>query len=513
MAVDIISELVKWNFSKLHAWVDFKSDSYLQQNEGGDPFFLLQKGDNADFTVNAGGVIYFYLPDSSVVKFVISDNPDDSGEEFKSNSLANDNAFYLSAVADLNGNFELTKHYVFSYSDPAEGIRVEPRDLSFGVFDTDTEKGVTTKFKKDTTNFLDPQYNNNISLRVRTYLEQERGTDVFTLVGEDALSFNAEGIASFNAAPVLDAYLELDSAEVAENTAVTVDSVLKRWRVDYCEFDVSTNDFNKVKTGPISFIHKGGPNAETEGVFYQLLTLGKSVFLSNFPKERHVVKDQDAWVSVLVDDLTAGIDKFKVTVFKTDGTQQDVEQDFTEFTKDSTIRIPIGYNQLGLDSTLVATQQVTHYIVEIKNGTTVLASITMVMADYSYQDKFWMFTNSFGVVEVFRARQRFETIIKTDKGKFVASNNSKNTAKRQVESYGNNYTLALKAGAGMVCEKEALALIDLMTKRQVFLIENGQKIPYFIPPSKMGLGMDDEGELILSFSAERAFSETQIFVP
>lgn len=492
----------------------------MDQTAGTDEFFKLQIADSALFEENESGFVNFYLPDGERVQFIIRNVPDDSGDEYKARSTSNLDVFYSEAAGILNARYELSKHYKFCFEDGQGYVKVELRDPSYGVFETDDDRGNDSKFKRDVSDYKARTYNNNISLRVRTHLEIEEGSDQFDIVGVDSLSFDKAGEAVFDASTVLDPFFQLDNAELEDNEVFSLKNLNRRFKIDYCEYDVATGGYDKIKSSNVFRIHKGGPNIENQELFYSRLNspLAKYQILTNLPSERYAVKDQPIWVSILLADPGQAITKMIITLNTTDGQTTEIERPLAlvgddEIENNSTVRIPLGYNQLGLDALLVATQQVMHYTVKIQNDTTTFYSSTIIMEDESYQDKLWYFTNSFGVVEVFRARMRFGKQVHSEKGVFISAEQNTGAIERQSEGYGNSYTIHLSAGVGSVCKKEAIALIDLLSQPGVFLVENGKKIPYVISKGKPDLGDDDNGEVLMLFKAQKAFSETQIYVP
>jgi len=195
-------------------------------------------------------------------------------------------------------------------------------------------------------------------------------------------------------------------------------------------------------------------------------------------------------------------------VYYTDGTTAETEFLTKNVDQHNTERFPAGFDQLGLGA-LEPLKTAYKYELWLTDEGSPDARrtevIEYVLADADANDLFLFYQSSAGGHETIRCTGRTDYGIEVEKEEFnrILGWNYSNQS-RGITTHPKGFTESVEVATGFMPKDELLPLIDLVASQNLFLLENGVKVPVYIPADSYSLVRTDDHLYGLNFTYYKA---------
>lgn len=227
----------------------------------------------------------------------------------------------------------------------------------------------------------------------------------------------------------------------------------------------------------------------------------KSKFLSWRPKTRYITKTQPEFLAFY--DYLPGGPTFalpsvglNVSIHWTDGSASDYQLNNLDITKNQ-----IGIFQVGwewIENTLTLPDKEPLYYEITYQGATTGAISELIRFDIiedNFNDRYFLYKNSFGVYDTFRTSGTLKSSTETFKNETeqnVPFNYTTNQHNLRFESEG--FIERHQVSTGPKSKEELQQLIDLVNSDTVYLFKDNDLVPVVVPKGKFNFPEDGAGE-------------------
>lgn len=257
------------------------------------------------------------------------------------------------------------------------------------------------------------------ALEVELYIQDIDG-DTGTLINSVTLYPNSDGEVYFYCEDMLDAYLDWQLPDLADNDVVAVKSQIKKYWIRYRQVSA----FNTVpawatEENNIRLVIKGGVAKEkfSRNNFFVNYLVDEKAFLTWLPENHLIGAEERRYLTYFhnSEDLSPELFLKARTVY-VDGTQETATKSFPALSETRLFHVPAGIAQLGLLD-LHPDKQLWYYSVSVEDaGGNVFANPYRLNVDYrQFYDVFsFVYHNSLGGVDTVRVKGDYDIEVTRD---------------------------------------------------------------------------------------------------
>lgn len=351
----------------------------------------------------------------------------------------------------------------YSFLSPAEAAT----DITLGTNTAGVTEVVNENFMVALDVLMETTYKSDSYLKIHSQeLKPIANTTIFEL--QDALH----------------AYLEYDLPTFEQTTITRCNNILKRYKIRYAEKYGTDPEYKETTISDVCYVLKGAlshiENSYTTAYIDSHL-IGSQKFNTWQPRIKKVTNHQQEYLYFLVPASTTSL-KLKAKHYYTDGTTSTV----TAKTKSGTVQyelytIPAGYDQIITPST---GKTVWKYEVWIENQSDVVKSevFTYILTSKaSISDRYFMFENSVGVFDTFRATgTSIEGLKLENRVSQHIIENAYDYTKGIYEKHATSSQKPLTINTGWLTLEQTKWLEQLISSKRVYEIVSDKFVPVII---------------------------------
>jgi hypothetical protein len=307
--------------------------------------------------------------------------------------------------------------------------------------------------------------------------ESDEYKKVLSLKGYPSIN----GDYSFNLKRSVLSYLEADLPAFNQTSITYASKAVKRFYSVVREFYGNPIEEKGAITSPLKNGFYGGLSfVDWPGnTFFNMGEVRP--FLTHQAPVKKVTRTQQEFLHFLADEnFTFGFWLYGKIYF-TDGTTLTTNLKFSASAKDKVAIIPAGFAQLGI-ATLAPSKTVKKYTLWCGNNiapdaaTHTTEERTFILDDrYFPTERFFLFQNSFGFMEVVRFTGKFESSIEIDgqEAELTLPYQYDPTSDSEFIEYNTSFTRKFKANSGHLTSQEKMNLVDFLVSENRFeLLKN-----------------------------------------
>lgn len=258
----------------------------------------------------------------------------------------------------------------------------------------------------------------------------------------------------------------------------------------------------------------GGIPKQIEGDFFTDILPVSKQFLTWHPGNKRVVQSQPELLHfcVYTEDITE-LNLF-VKVYFTDGTNTTVAKGtVSDVELDQIYRIPAGYSLLSL-SAVDGAKRVQKYELWLTDQADAVVSEvrTYIMEYVDVPDtRFWMFTNSLGMWEIFRAEGKKSEMLEVEREQsrgYLPQGYDRTLGETRGRIMGSTETVEVSSGY-LDSKAEALWAKELILTEKLLLLGLDTRVPYVMTSKQYRPYLDKDHRYFLRFTAELAYDNTK----
>lgn len=258
----------------------------------------------------------------------------------------------------------------------------------------------------------------------------------------------------------------------------------------------------------------GGIPKQIAGDFFANILSVSKQFLTWHPLRKRVTTAQPELLHFCVYSEAITALNLLVKVYFTDGTSETITKETVSgVVMDQIYRIPGGYTQLDL-ADVDGAKTVKKYEIWLTNQADALISEvrTYVVEHVTAPGtRFWMFTNSLGMWEIFRAEGKTSEQLEVERDRssgYLPQGYSRTMGEIRSRIIGSTEEIEVSSGY-LDSKEEALWAKEIMLSEKVYLLDASTRIPYVITSNQYRPYLEQDHRYYLRFTAQLAYNNTK----
>jgi len=413
----------------------------------------------------------------------------------------------LKEIPELNAFYEIYTDDVFVHVVARQALReLIPMNL-------ETNQPGTPKIKHTVQELVnDPEERQDYSMRAMVYFEREYLSGSFELVANMNCIPDESSIAQLEIGNVIDSEIEAGWNEVPMPAqAIETARNLRRYYVEFLESWTGNSAGEKTTTKTL-FAHWGGVSTNDQLLGEPLAYLqSNNQFLTWMPSGKRLYKSQQDWLSWMNTGIQQDFSIYLV-LYKNTGAQ-DVLLGTQTLQRWESITIPVGYQQLDLESMLAPGESFIKWAIVIRSGPNNVSPLMTYYTDVSscVQNQI-MYYNSFGVAETFSTTGVWEESMQVNSQMADRSMQFNNYRLRPGSFiFDSTHRNAIKTETPRILKQEAYRLQSMLNTLVAFAWQDNERwVPAIVMTEKKVVKIESEFttelevELLLANENDRA---------
>lgn len=458
--------------------------------------------------IGIGDTLIFEFQNGEVVTLTGAATSDDSGStveittvDFDTQALLLVDAFEKNYI--INSYFDITTDLVGANSDVYLTAKIPETGYEFTF-----TSSVALITKSTTFPAQDRTYNPNFAIACQVYVEEEKGTGIFTKLPLMFVSPDTNGVALIDIADRLNSFMSIELPAWMASASWETDKTIKKYYCEFSEYYGDTPYHHAVLRDSERWVIKGGVSKRdypsTNGLVGTWF-FSQAKLLSWFPTSRKVTKGQHLYIGYA--PYVIGISyRPRIVVTWDDTTTTTHYPELTDpKTRGDLAIYPVGFDQLSL-AALQPTKEAVSYTFCLVTGagaTEVTEVRTYILDDENYLDRYFLFEGTLGgVFESLRCFGIAESEFDNEKitaFKPLAFGYTENDGEETVVSSRGRERIKVSTGA-IASKVEVLSLKNFLLSRAVYLVDVDAYIPVVVDADSFKLFEDDNHLYGLEFT-------------